>query len=612
MLCVALMKKKIVIISLSARIKKASMRSKVLIRISTLSFFCLFCMFAKGQQNSFELSKIIPPSPNSASLGNFGNNSKGSYNGLPQILIPLLNATVANQIINISLSYDASGTKTTQDASWVGLGWSLSHGGGAITRTVRGMDDLYTGGYHFISGLPDRKYDGRYEAEINGSTDYVNHPEDYEYFMNIRNGFYDPEPDVFTYSFGENNGKFVFDKASNGSGVVELDATNLKITYVNPGWVIIDGNGNRYFFNAQETATDYSLTSNDHDITYDAGINDLSDENLTRHPVITAWYLDSIVTATSQKIYFTYNNEEVLGLLNHSEHGYDALSLSGDCSDGCFTTSITGLGGIQHVYVASRQLLDNKLPNKIIFDNGSIEFHTDSRSDIEGIDGTYRGGHQLTDIVEKDMNGAIIKQIRFYSSYFNDNDPNNNRLKLDSIKDITDSIHPLPPYVFSYSNPNQLSPKYTKAIDHWGYFNNQLTNSTLLPAEVVTNPTLRVFSGANRLPDTAVSSLENGVLTNIKYPTGGQTKFDYELNEYTNLFGGDEYQPKDSIVDLGVLHDDDPDDVYTFTLIEPREVTFYFDYYKFDDPSYFDEFIQDYAFLESNGSILYTFHNAQP
>jgi hypothetical protein len=132
-----------------------NMNNKLFANIFGFAFSCLLCMNVQGQY-AFELSKIIPPSPTSASLGTFGNNSKGTYNGVPEISIPLLQVNVANQNINISLSYDASGTRACQDASWVGLGWSLLNGGGVITRTVRGQDDLYSGGYHFSDTIPSQ------------------------------------------------------------------------------------------------------------------------------------------------------------------------------------------------------------------------------------------------------------------------------------------------------------------------------------------------------------------------------------------------------------------------------------------------------------------------
>ncbi|SCW65897.1 hypothetical protein [Mucilaginibacter sp. NFR10] len=563
--------------------------------------FLIFCLLiwssSSRAQYTADLSKVIPPSPTSASLGNFGNNSKGTYNGVPEITIPILNTRAGGQKINIALSYDASGTRAAQDASWVGLGWSLAFGGGVITRTVRGLDDLYSGGYHFTQALPtDTQLQNFYNSNGFSDTDGSLRA----YLMSVRNGLMDTEPDIFTYSFGDNNGKFVFDKTVSGSGVLQLESTNAKITYLNPGWKIIDGDGNNYYFNAQETATDYSL-STDHEITYDAGINDLTDENLNRHGIVTAWYLDSIVTATSQKIIFSYTNEQNVSLLSKSEQRFTRLSNPSTCSPAELDT-----------YSASRQLLESKQPDQILFTNGSIEFHKSSRSDVKDANGAYTSS-RLAYIVEKDKAGVVIKRIDLYHSYYNANDPDvvNKRLKLDSIKDVTSPTQPMPPYKFSYFNPNTLPPKYTKAIDHWGYFNNQTGNASLLPSTVTLTPYYKSFTGANRQSDTNLASVQNGVLSSIVYPTGGRTDFTYELNEYTNLYDEDQYNSKDTTLSLGTITPNSPDKTGNFTLTENvTEVKFFFNYYDPNDLSHRDEFVADYAYLSKDNQPYHTFHNA--
>jgi YD repeat-containing protein len=573
------------------------MNRKKLIGISSFIFFYMHCIDVLGQQNPFELSKIIPPSPNASSLGNFGNNSKGTYNGLPEISIPLLQTSAGNQNISLALSYDASGTRTGQDASWVGLGWSFLNGGGVITRTVRGKDDLWSGGYHFTQALPTQtQIEAFYTSPI--ITDYNL----YIYIMSIGSGIIDVEPDIFTYSFSGNNGKFVFDKEVNGSSILELERSNLKFSYLNPGWKIIDGAGNSYYFNAQETSTSYSQTM-DHELDYDADASALSNEDLTRHDITTAWYLDSIVSPTSQKITYTYSDEISMTLLSKSEQKF---FLTGFYGGTCPPPEVT-------VYNAARQMLRNKLPYKILFDKGSIEFHTGNRTDIKTPWG-YTGTNYLNDIVEKNNTGEIIKKLNFYYSYFiNEDDYTGTikRLKLDSVKDVTSASAPIPPYVFSYFNPNSLPPKYTKAIDHWGYFNNQTNNNILLPKAYMSPPSqpfAQFFPGANRLPDTTLNSVQNGVLSSITYPTGGKTNFSYELNQYTNLYGDDQYESKDSVLYLQSPGPPGPGHV-SFVLNEPREVTFGFNAYDIANPYYIDEFLPDYAFLDMNGQQFMVFRN---
>lgn len=60
--------------------------------------------------------------------------------GRATVQIPLCMAGPSNMQIPLTLSYQTSGIKVTDIATWVGLGWDLS-AGGKITRVVRGYPD---------------------------------------------------------------------------------------------------------------------------------------------------------------------------------------------------------------------------------------------------------------------------------------------------------------------------------------------------------------------------------------------------------------------------------------------------------------------------------------
>lgn len=78
-------------------------------------------------------------------------------------------------------------------------------------------------------------------------------------------------------------------------------------------------------------------------------------------------------------------------------------------------------------------------------------------------------------------------------------------------------------YDFSYNNYDKLPVDYlTRAIDHWGYYNG--TEYTV----PITNYTT-FFK--QREPHRSYNSL--GMLTKIKYPTGGVSKIMYDTNTYT-------------------------------------------------------------------------------
>ena len=87
---------------------------------------------------------IMPPAPNTASLGKYVENPVGYYTGVPNISIPLYEIKEKNFSLPISLSYHAGGIKVEDVSSNVGLGWVLN-AGGVITRVVKDIPDDFKG-----------------------------------------------------------------------------------------------------------------------------------------------------------------------------------------------------------------------------------------------------------------------------------------------------------------------------------------------------------------------------------------------------------------------------------------------------------------------------------
>jgi hypothetical protein len=83
------------------------------------------------------LSQTAPPSPNAASLGLYGAIPVGHYTGVPDISVPIYEIELDGKKFPVNISYHASGIKVSQEASVVGLGWTLN-AGGCIVKEVRG------------------------------------------------------------------------------------------------------------------------------------------------------------------------------------------------------------------------------------------------------------------------------------------------------------------------------------------------------------------------------------------------------------------------------------------------------------------------------------------
>lgn len=465
----------------------------------------------------YRMNKIIPSSPTAAALGKYGDIPVSFYNGTPSISIPLYDIKTMNHSLQISMQYDASGIKVAQDASWVGLGWSLS-AGGVITRIVRQQDDFIEHGYYRAAALP-----------------LVTDPggPNRTYLNNILDGYVDAEPDIYSYNFNGYSGRFVLGKSADGAPVFLDEKNNLKIEYLytQGKWIITTGEGYKYYFSTSEGTQDYEKNTlyEATDITGVQGLN----MNLDSSP-ITGWYLDSMVAPTGETISFTYVKGKSLSLLQRSEAFYqqNKIITTNDCGSG-------NLPGNSHTYSVGRQAITDVYLKTITFATGSIEFNTTPRNDIEYIpnnDGLLTPS-KLDNIIIRNYNGLPLKKFSFSYSHFNtlrsNNDDIQNRLKLDAITEYSSNGVAKPPYIFSYNNPNSLPDKYSKSVDHWGYPNGKV-NSSLLPTANFPQAA-QLFTGADREPDTLEVLPANGVLNKIKYPTGGSTSFEYELNDFSNL-----------------------------------------------------------------------------
>ncbi|HEX3007804.1 MAG TPA: hypothetical protein VHO90_09340, partial [Bacteroidales bacterium] len=99
-----------------------------------------------GGDFKHDIAKLVPPSPDAASLGKYGDVPVSLNTGTPNINIPLYSHKGQDLSLSISLDYNASGFKVSEVSSWVGLGWTLNTGG-VITRYVHGFPDESTQGY---------------------------------------------------------------------------------------------------------------------------------------------------------------------------------------------------------------------------------------------------------------------------------------------------------------------------------------------------------------------------------------------------------------------------------------------------------------------------------
>jgi hypothetical protein len=504
--------------------------------------FLLILFFAEisKSQTKPDLPKVIPVSPTAAALGQYGNIPISLYTGLPDISIPIWDMKGREINLPISLSYRASGIKVEENASWVGLGWSLN-AGGVITRTIRDKPDFGIGIY------------GRANLPLSNAT-----PATFQAIHEYHNSsFYDLEPDIFYYNFNGKSGSFSFD-AQGIARFSQFDDIQIKYTpdieYV-PGigsygqFEITTSDGTLYVFKDRETTV------------------------LNSAP--TSWYLSKITSPSGKEIFdFIYERE-----------------------DYCYQNAVRN-----EIYtsptVVRNEIVEDNSPS-VIFGKRLKEISTNTVGKIHFVPNEQRrrdfrymyNAYMLKDVKIYNSRNEQIKMFRLETEdvetsikvdpgnqIYYDNEYLNWRIYLKSLKEYdATQTQSKPAYVFSYydrdSNGKDLLPnRVSFAQDHWGYYNGMNDNLSLVPPYTgpfgtldpffdifdpkgVFDPndyglpyfTFNMMTG-DRTP--GFPNMRAGTLRSIQYPTGGRSEFEYEphhgiyisqdvsLMDYSGIVGG--------------------------------------------------------------------------
>lgn len=476
----------------------------LLYRITLLSLcLTIFNWKIVRSQNMDQLKSILPPSPTASSLGKYADWPVNLYTGVPSINVPLYELKGRKTSVPIALNYHASGIKVSEIASWVGLGFSLD-AGGVITRSVMGLPDD-NGGYLTIRkgyNNPGDLTSGNIPSPILNDSMYQ---------FKSANGTVDSEPDYFAFNAMGKAYKFFF----GGDGtVITQPASNVKITCndVTSGqeivwWKATLEDGTQLFFGgANERMTNAQYGSSENGV----------------FTVITAWYLDKIVTPEGEVITFTYKNENIEQALSYSQTDYKDV--------GSNTSVLTPKNTL------FRALTNTKVLSKIETELDSAVFQTSLRQDLTN-------GNVLNEIkIYSKFSGTCFKKFLFTYSYssaansttFYSGAVYNLRLKLNKLQQAAGDNAIEKTWSFEY-NPMALPSRASFAQDHWGYYNGA-ANTNLLPFNLSFDPVNTVY--ANREPDSLKVTAE--MLTKITYPTQGYSVFNYQANQVIEMV--DHYQ----------------------------------------------------------------------
>jgi len=504
----------------------AGLFTSMTLQVAAILCVCvLFQTAAHAQEISF-------PSPTAANLGKYGEQGINLFTGKPDISIPITSIGGKDIVVNIFMTYDATGVRVSEVPDWVGSGWAL-HAGGVITRSQRGLADE-TSGFGYLSSHTQQKlahFKNKLPKDVHRFTiPAIRRAYETETITvggqpftalgiqaDLKNGILDGEPDVFYYTFNGQAGKFILDPDLTGRGVA-IPQSDLSIAYrIGTGTA-----GGK----PVDTITGFTLTTPE-------GVNYVFDkiefsqrqpgEAVTNIEPASAWYLTSIESALGDDVItFSYSSNPNDSLIVHkfNNEEYESHEITGGSRD-------------RHFY----QFHTPTYLEHITYKDQTITLKRASRQDATPpaewdtyplvVEKTKR----LAEI-EVSKQGNLVKEFVFTPLY----DTNRNRLFLSQIQEFDAFGNGLPPHQFAYNDINGLPNRFSKAIDHWGFSNGKDTNnrkgfisrgvyySNVLKEDVFVN-------GADR--SVVEQETKKGVLTKITFPTGGRVEYAYESNTYS-------------------------------------------------------------------------------
>ncbi|UOY06001.1 RHS repeat protein [Muricauda sp. SCSIO 64092] len=471
--------------------------------------------------------------PNTAELQKYVDVPVKPYTGVAEIAIPLYTISYAGMEVPIALNYHPSGIKVSEEASWVGLGWSLA-AGGSISRKVVGLpDDLKKTLSFHDSGIV---YYGRAHEDvghlfspnrINAMISYLNgNSSDQscsQHYNSVcsnliartKQGRRDASPDIFYYNFGGYTGKFVFEEEGK---IINLTVSDLTIIPRHGsdkkiiGFDVLTPEGIKYIFESAELTKTYTtgdaggwLQDGQYNVfspTYSPGngyaksnwdpnsgnrtyISTADFNTYLGNPHNSTWKLSKIVNLNSlEEIVFTYVDEDMITKSppNIQQTGYEE-SLPDFDYDEENSFFFPVISSVDH----SASQIHGKRLSRISWKGGEVVFLAGSvREDIlSGFSSSYpvlnsSNSRRLDRIEVKSHTNDLITKWTFNTTYNLATDysgslptidkPLYKRLRLNSLIQ-NQGVSGVQPltHQFHYYNAS-LPNKMSNQTDYWGYY----------------------------------------------------------------------------------------------------------------------------------------------
>ncbi|MEM9921673.1 MAG: DUF6443 domain-containing protein, partial [Bacteroidota bacterium] len=563
--------------------------------------FVIAALFSLGsslmaQPLNTKVDAYASPTPEAAALGQYTDIPVDLFSGTPSISVPICQLSQGALAVPISVSYHASGIQVRQQASWVGLGWSLN-AGGRISRTVRGFADEDADGFFSNNQIHPNSTNGN----------------------QIISGQIDGESDIYSFNVGGYSGKFVYDNSGN---ILLIERQDLKIVPRTnngfEGFEITTPDGTRYIFggvNAEEKSKTYSWSQ--------------TPSPTNNYEYVSSWLLTEIASFDDRDhLYFEYGEQERYSVwdLALCEKGYwycenDPVVYDNTACYGYYHAAtdkfynITEINGrrLTRIYSGREEVL--------------FEADVNNRQDIDPFflnPSLTVLPKALKTIRKQTLDGKFCEQHEFFQSYFTNPNPlinsSGKRLKLDSIaRTACDGSEVIPAYTFEYYGPTNpdgtafIFDRFSLDADHWGYFNDA-SNTPMADYMDIPFSTLTCDGKVNQEgggdlnanPDVNVQNI--ATLKKIRYPTGGGSTFAFESHSYKDLWISN---PRHDLIRGLVNCNQDPNQGYCCNNAHTAEATLILTQEQIDEAKFsWSHFIPPGSCNNNNMSYLRIFQNS--
>ncbi len=504
----------------------------------------------------FSYNADITPSVESWKMTQHGSLRPSLYTGTMTYSLQLYTYSDEDFTLPISLEYSYSGYRPAVHSGIVGLGWTLDCGG-VITREVRGYPDdtrdsdtgIY-GYWHTIAEgvLDDDRYkiasgkiralDRTYVSDVDPlEMDLFSDEPAYELFggsLEDHSARYDTNPDLFHFNFLGFSGEFMMGSDGKihtfnsnfpqGECSISIDKDKRDSLYT-PEITIATGNGYEYVFGGTEKSIEYNVTPQGDD-----------GQSIT----VTAWRLRKIKAPNGNLLEFLYDGRFQRD--NSTSRSYtNVFSGKGVNSTGeavGYTASEMKIrGSTSYCPLIVAISVNGKSLIKFTYEDNAIDENAEQFFICQGCcyDGTNplfksTATRNLTGIYVSNTSGREVEKILLSKTYADGK--SGVRLLLESVSGTSFGR-----YSFKYATASRLPENDSEQIDYWGYWNSTGTAMKNLFKYInydnasETGDLYNQFKSHKESRSPDFNRTLTCALTEIIYPTGGNTVVEYERHD---------------------------------------------------------------------------------